>query len=193
MGRRKKRKTKNRNWIGMVSNRERDIVSLERNLNLLKDLETKAFANSLVTQFKVKGYLSDKQWFCVTKIAKQGRYLRRKSERAGKSYFIYVIQADQELKIGMSHDPERRLKALQTSNPSRLSLLHSEEIGGDITLAKNTERKLHRLCKKYRIGGEWFKEEALTLVREFFSVTDPADWFEAANNHMAEIVKFPTA
>ena len=64
-------------------------------------------------------------------------------------------------KIGMSEDPQRRLKALRTGNPE-IQLIHMSrpmEIGE----AEELERKLHIKYKRKRVSGEWFKLTATDI------------------------------
>jgi hypothetical protein len=65
---------------------------------------------------------------------------------------IYFIQAGKAgpIKIGISKDPRRRLRALQVPNAKTLSLLGCME--GDL----DTEREIHSTFRYSRIRGEWF-------------------------------------
>jgi len=66
--------------------------------------------------------------------------------------FVYVIQAASGLvKIGVSHDPERRLSTLQTGHPDELRLL------GFVSGGRPLEAHLHRMLKAHRVRGEWFR------------------------------------
>ncbi|MFJ6394045.1 GIY-YIG nuclease family protein [Streptomyces sp. NPDC091972] len=70
----------------------------------------------------------------------------------GESY-LYVIGSKDlpHVKIGISTNPQARLKQLQTSVPVRLEILWS--IGG----ANNTlEQLVHFRLAQYRTHGEWF-------------------------------------
>lgn len=65
---------------------------------------------------------------------------------------IYFIQCMTRVKIGFTrHDPNKRLKSLQTGNPHELKLL--KVIKGDLGL----ETSLHYKFRKHRINGEWFE------------------------------------
>jgi len=56
----------------------------------------------------------------------------------------------------------QRLAALQTSNPYQLSIVKS--IPGTF----KTEKDFHRIFSKYRIRGEWFRNEGVlkTFINE---------------------------
>lgn len=67
-------------------------------------------------------------------------------------YFIHDPKTDQ-VKIGYSDNPDRRLKQFQTANGSPLVML--AVIPGLIT----EERRLHDQFSEYREKGEWFRYE----------------------------------
>ena len=67
---------------------------------------------------------------------------------------LYVIQTDitGAIKIGISNNPKRRLRQLQTGSPYKLKLLTIVTGRGDL------ERSLHTSLKPYKKAckGEWF-------------------------------------
>lgn len=65
---------------------------------------------------------------------------------------IYFVQAEQggPIKIGVSVDPERRLRELQTASPYRLVIRRTVPNEG------HAERWLHEVFGPYRMEGEWF-------------------------------------
>jgi hypothetical protein len=65
-------------------------------------------------------------------------------------YFIADLEKD-VVKIGISKNPKKRLKQLQTSNSNRLALL------GFIEGNLDKERYLQTYFRKYWLSGEWFK------------------------------------
>lgn len=70
---------------------------------------------------------------------------------------LYLIRSEgrpRYLKIGISDDPERRVRDLQTGSPALLTLL------AHITGCKERERYLHRRFRHLRAHGEWFKDRA---------------------------------
>ena len=73
---------------------------------------------------------------------------------------IYFITDGKSIKIGKSKDPLKRLRRLQTGNASPLS------ITAIFNLPDKWERRIHKLCKFDRDGGEWFtlSEEKLTWL-----------------------------
>jgi hypothetical protein len=66
--------------------------------------------------------------------------------------YLYFIEAVglKRVKIGVSKDPEERLKQLQTGSPISLSMV--AKCPGDV----NIERSLHKKLSEYRVDGEWF-------------------------------------
>ena len=71
----------------------------------------------------------------------------------GSIYFIVEEPFDNKVKIGMAKNPAKRLKQLQTGNPSKLVLYHVIESAD----YKVLERTMHDICKDLRAHGEWFE------------------------------------
>lgn len=67
--------------------------------------------------------------------------------------YVYFIQADKgdEIKIGWSKDPMKRLRTLQTAATKELHLLATMEGG------MNLEYEIHQRFANHRTVGEWFK------------------------------------
>lgn len=70
----------------------------------------------------------------------------------GYIYFIAEEPFNNKVKIGMSQNPQRRLKELQTGNPNTLVLRHVTQYDE----YKALERTMHEICKDLRGVGEWF-------------------------------------
>jgi hypothetical protein len=70
--------------------------------------------------------------------------------------YIYAIQSPENprhVKLGLSSNPQARLRALQTGNPFKLQLIWTFACPNMAAL----EDKFHQVFDKYRIdGGEWF-------------------------------------
>lgn len=66
---------------------------------------------------------------------------------------IYFLEAKgySKIKIGYTHDPERRMKAIAANSPVFLTLIKVVE--GD----RDTERQWHAAWIKHHIYGEWFR------------------------------------
>lgn len=80
-----------------------------------------------------------------------------KRDQKGMS-FVYFIRSEQSgfIKIGFSHDPQRRISELATSQPVKLL--------GYFTGTKHTEANLHVRFAECRAHGEWFKPEAVLVA-----------------------------
>ena len=76
------------------------------------------------------------------------------ADRARKTYFIQDAET-LRIKIGVSDDPQARLKSLQCGSSTRLRLLGS--IDGDL------EAELHRRLSNSRLHGEWFEPSSDVL------------------------------
>lgn len=82
--------------------------------------------------------------------------------------YMYIISNNQDaIKVGISKQPEKRLKQLQTSNPNKLSLLFTEEF----ECSRNHLLKIEKLVHKelYNVSkqrvGEWFKVNTEDIER----------------------------
>lgn len=77
---------------------------------------------------------------------------------------VYLIQSLEEgyYKIGVSKNPNRRLKQLQTANSSELKLIHSYPS----EYANKIEKTIHNLFKYCKKEGEWF-DMSLTDAMSF--------------------------
>jgi len=79
---------------------------------------------------------------------------------------VYVVGSYKgPVKIGIAHDVEKRLSALQTGHPHELRIYGTVEVPADI--AREVEMACHGELASRRLRGEWFKASpnlALTTV-----------------------------
>lgn len=78
--------------------------------------------------------------------------------------YVYLIRNTNtgSIKIGLSKNPTKRLKQLQTGNESQLDLIGVCKPAGDVFELENL---LHNLYSKYNIrGSEWFSINDLELT-----------------------------
>lgn len=76
--------------------------------------------------------------------------------------FVYAMQDDiGNIKIGISNDPERRLKELNLGSALGLKLIFTKTSTGT---AYSDEKELHNSCAPYHIRSEWFTTEARRLL-----------------------------
>jgi hypothetical protein len=65
------------------------------------------------------------------------------------------------LKIGVSKNPEKRLKTFQTSNSKTITLEWYRSRNDAFKL----EKYLHRSFSEYKVRGEWFDGTKLSISR----------------------------
>lgn len=75
--------------------------------------------------------------------------------------FIYLIQnlETSKYKIGISKNPNKRIKQLQTGSGEELKLIHTFETSN----ARTIELTLHNIYLLQKTHGEWFN---LSIVEE---------------------------
>ena len=77
--------------------------------------------------------------------------------------FIYIIGSDQApYKVGISRDPIKRLRSLQTGHPYPLQLHYTKET--DICKTKLFETVIHLHLKMHKTSGEWFDVILANLI-----------------------------
>jgi hypothetical protein len=92
--------------------------------------------------------------------------------------FLYIIAASSHgpVKLGISGDPERRVRQLQTGHAQRLQIYHQEPVAA--SQAPRYERLLHKDVAHLRSHGEWFNltvDDALAHLRFTFIEHEPSD------------------
>jgi T5orf172 domain len=90
--------------------------------------------------------------------------------------FIYVISANESgpCKIGISIDPNRRLKQLQTGHEEILFVHHTEPVID----AKLYEGLLHKTMNYKRKRGEWFNmsvKESIDYIKFILIKYQPSE------------------
>lgn len=169
-GRRKNWKSRRRvELLKTLSYREKQIAKLDglaRGLDHSNDLE---FANSLLHQFRTQGTLSDKQWWWVQQLATKLQKKSNQTPSKTKRYKVYMIRAGDYIKIGYSHDPDARLKSMETGNPLSMEIIWQQDMGPVARTAKLAESRLHTRFEKHRHKGEWFHAEpVIALLQESY-------------------------
>lgn len=75
--------------------------------------------------------------------------------------YIYIISDGENFKVGVSNNPEKRLKTMQTGNSKTLTL--------EFTDYKNepykVEKFVHQRLDEYRGSGEWFTGCSIRDIR----------------------------
>lgn len=97
------------------------------------------------------------------------------------------------IKIGVSDNPKRRVKDIQTSNPLPIHLIRTFEAGKD---AYTHEGYFHKLYKEFKTGGEWFEfnndyfeEKVLPEMIDYFNNIEISyDQVETTNLSIDELL-----
>jgi hypothetical protein len=66
---------------------------------------------------------------------------------------LYLIQAGEFTKIGISQNIEKRIKSMETDNPLEIELLFYKKMEN----VRKVESFLHKQLKEYNVKNEWFK------------------------------------
>lgn len=76
-------------------------------------------------------------------------------------YSLYIVEAERSkhIKIGISDDPKKRLRQLQTANHEKLVLLYVVKLESK-EAAQNLEEHLHEKYAKHKVHLEWFALKA---------------------------------
>jgi hypothetical protein len=102
---------------------------------------------------------------------------------AGQAVIYIVGMPSGPKKIGSAHNINRRLVALQTGNPEKLTVLWSS-----IPLASNkamlVEKAVHRALVACQLFGEWFAISTESAVSTILAgIEDPGKIARAARSH----------
>jgi hypothetical protein len=158
MSKRKKHKRKaklNYNEIIFVNLKK---FSLEKTTSA----DDKIKAKSLLKWFYANGYFTAAQ----QALAKSLTYIKKKPA-VDKKHYLYAISNGEQVKLGMSSDVDKRLKALQTSSPSDLIVIWKYYVARTSKEAIKIEKMLHRACSEFKIRGEWFSMGCVDIVNKF--------------------------
>lgn len=108
----------------------------------------------------------------------------------GGEYLYVMDDSPYGRKIGISNDPENRLKQIKSHNPRDIEVIYKYECD-ERSHALSLEKKLHKKFNKKNIRNEWFKiddvdlEEIKKVCESFYKdyqVYDSLEsWFEEAN------------
>lgn len=73
-------------------------------------------------------------------------------------------------KIGVSHNPKRRLAQMNSHSPTPVTLLMQFQIDG--VEAREVEQELHRQFRAYNVQGEWFNVCYSTIVLSLVELSE---------------------
>ena len=92
-------------------------------------------------------------------------------------YTVYLIRAEDYVKIGYARDPDKRLAELQTGNPKRLKMMFRIPATSK-RHAADLESMLHEACAEHRRQGEWFWVKGVKRVmkKSGFKISNSSGW-----------------
>jgi predicted GIY-YIG superfamily endonuclease len=136
------------------------LFTLNINGDLLKIKVQKSLTNKAVCDW-IKAWAPE-----GTKIITPGNraYSFDGEKLAHQAHFVYFVlnEDSNAIKIGRARDLGKRMKALQTSSPARLKLIHCVQVDTSKE-AEALEKSLHQQFKSIRLAGEWFRAKAELL------------------------------
>ena len=141
-----------------------EVQVVRLNLLLRNPLPTDAYdqIKSLIHWYKTKGVFTPAQ----IALSKGLTYVK-KEKTPPKKHYLYAISNGEQVKLGMSSNIKGRMKALQTANPNKLILLWKYYVADKPRRAVKSEKCLHKVCKKWKIRGEWFSIDCMETVKKF--------------------------
>ena len=80
-----------------------------------------------------------------------------------KKHYVYIIREkgftnlNLVCKIGLSVNPEQRIKSLQGANSRELQVYEKFHVGNSRSEAAKVERKIQKMVGENSLRGEWFK------------------------------------
>lgn len=95
---------------------------------------------------------------------------------AEKPWFVYVIGYSKlgPVKVGITHNPYKRLQQLQTAHHEPLKFFHCEFME-DRKQALAVEEKFHSIEDEFRLKGEWFSlapDSAIENLKDYLSFVE---------------------
>lgn len=87
---------------------------------------------------------------------------------------VYLMQCGGFYKVGISADPWKRLKTLQTGSPLEIRLIHSVWLPRH--LAHLAEADIHFRFRGTRVRGEWFTADGGELRELLDDAEDEYHW-----------------
>jgi Meiotically up-regulated gene 113 len=122
-------------------------------------------ARSFINWWMSNQSWTENQWHYVRHLVHASK--KPKKREGNKKYYVYAISDSTALKIGFTSDLSGRIRAMQTGHPTKLEYVWKYYLGTERAMAVKIEKCLHRLCKKEKIRGEWFKLSASMKLESF--------------------------
>ena len=97
--------------------------------------------------------------------------------------YIYLIQnlETSRYKIGVSKNPKKRIKQLQTGSGEELKLIHTFETDN----ARKIESALHNMYRQHKTMGEWFNlslSEEHVFIKECTKINENINYLKNQGN-----------
>ncbi len=94
------------------------------------------------------------------------RFKLKTREYKKEDVYVYIIENTylHDTKIGISNNPEKRIKQLQTGSSRQLVIRHTIKFDNRDAATK-VESSLHRKYSKYRLTGEWFEIDCNKVIK----------------------------
>src|ERR1700730_4577117 len=86
-------------------------------------------------------------------ISLQASDLKKLSSTPKPGSYIYVVNGDHGIKIGVTKNPDGRLAQLRTGSAAKIDYAYIAPTSGD---PYAIERQAHAMLDRYRLNGEWF-------------------------------------
>lgn len=157
----KKKKYKLNPLTRLLTKTERAIVELQRKAGDFESSSDNELAFRLLKSYTVRGSLSYEQLHLMRELNNSPSRKKVQTE-----VYLYAMAAGNEIKLGLSSQPETRKKDMQTGNAKEIELLW--RLGPiDRKLAHKLEKQLHKKCKRFNVRGEWFTQACMDTVFRF--------------------------
>lgn len=111
-------------------------------------------------------------------------------EKISQGKYVYIAESSTgEIKVGISKEPESRIRQFNTANPKEVDL--ARKIGPFENAAK-VESAIHNQFEEHRVSGEWFTSECsdelqafvdgLTTMGQFDGMCSPLQFLRDLND-----------
>lgn len=80
--------------------------------------------------------------------------------------YVYIMQANRYVKIGVSRNPDVRRKTMQTGNPNKIMVIALFPFGSSRE-AYEEEKRLHEYLANFNVYGEWFSAKCLKVAKKY--------------------------
>jgi len=145
----------------LLTKAEKSVVVLQKKAGDFKDPKHNELAFSLLEAYTRRGALSHDQWYLLKELNQ-----KPSRKKVSETVYLYAMSAGHEIKLGVSSDPDRRQKDMQTGNAKDIELLWRLGPVGRAEAFK-LEKQLHRKCKRFNVRGEWFTQACMDTVLRF--------------------------